>query len=211
MSQDHTNRSPATRDPHRSRASFVPNPTMTPRNPRASQHDLRPHRSADAVTLRAHRPLRPRSGRVGGSAAGRGRDERLQSTGLAVDLAIAHEAPQPRDPAGGRNQSLGPEPFGFGVGPFKARSGSAGVTVQHGYIVAEGSDTRSVDMTHSVSKSFLTNYRRPGSPGRAHRFGGRFRPRLHGSHRGIADVALVPVRKLVDHPRRKTGAGGERW
>ncbi len=74
----------------------------------------------------------------------------------AVDYAIAHEAPQPRDQEQGQNQSFGREPFGFGVGPFNVRSGAAGVIVRHGYIVAEWGDTRSVDMTHSVSKSFLT-------------------------------------------------------
>jgi CubicO group peptidase (beta-lactamase class C family) len=74
----------------------------------------------------------------------------------AVDFAIAHEAPQPRDQEQGQNQSFGREPFGFGVGPFKVRSGAAGVIVRHGYIVAEWGDTRSVDMTHSVSKSFLS-------------------------------------------------------
>ena len=75
----------------------------------------------------------------------------------AVDFAIAHEAPQPRDQERGQNQSFGRrEPFGFGIGPFKVRSGAAGVIVRHGYIVAEWGDTRSVDMTHSVSKSFLS-------------------------------------------------------
>ena len=74
----------------------------------------------------------------------------------AVDYAIAHETPQPRDQEKGQNQSFGLEPFGFGIGPFKAHKGPAGVIVRHGYIVAEWGDTRSVDMTHSVSKSFLT-------------------------------------------------------
>ena len=74
----------------------------------------------------------------------------------AVDYAIAHESTHPRDQEQGQNQSFGREPFGFGVGPFKVRSGAAGVIVRHGYIIAEWGDTRSVDMTHSVSKSFLS-------------------------------------------------------
>jgi CubicO group peptidase (beta-lactamase class C family) len=73
----------------------------------------------------------------------------------AVQYALAHEAPQPRDQEQGQNQSFGREPFGFSVGPYKVRSGAAGVILRHGYIVAEWGDTRSVDMTHSVSKSFL--------------------------------------------------------
>ncbi len=74
----------------------------------------------------------------------------------AVDYALAHEAPQPRDQEEGQNRSFGREPYGFGIGPFKARSGAAGVIVRHGYIVAEWGDTRRVDMTHSVTKSFLS-------------------------------------------------------
>ena len=74
----------------------------------------------------------------------------------AVQFALAHETSVARDQERSQNQSFGREPFGFGVGPFKVRSGAAGVIVRHGYIVAEWGDTRSVDMTHSVSKSFLT-------------------------------------------------------
>jgi len=75
----------------------------------------------------------------------------------AVDFAIAHETTVPRDQERSQNQSFGRrEPFGFGIGPFKVRGGAAGVIVRHGYIVAEWGDTRSVDMTHSVVKSFLT-------------------------------------------------------
>ena len=48
----------------------------------------------------------------------------------AVDYAIAHEADRPRDQEEGQNQSFGREPFGFGVGPFKVRSGAAGVIVR---------------------------------------------------------------------------------
>lgn len=74
----------------------------------------------------------------------------------AVQFVRAHETSRPRDQEQGQNQSFGREPFGFGVGPFKVHSGAAGVIVRHGYIVAEWGNTRSVDMTHSVSKSFLS-------------------------------------------------------
>ena len=74
----------------------------------------------------------------------------------AVDYAMTHETSQPRDQERGQNQSFGLEPFGFGIGPFKVHKGPAGVIVRQGYIVAEWGDTRSVDMTHSVSKSFVT-------------------------------------------------------
>ena len=74
----------------------------------------------------------------------------------AVQFALAHETSVPRDQERSQNQSFGREPFGFAVGPFKVRSGAAGVIVRRGYIVAEWGDTRSVDMTHSVAKSFLS-------------------------------------------------------
>jgi CubicO group peptidase (beta-lactamase class C family) len=77
--------------------------------------------------------------------------------GTAVEFALAHEAPQPRDQEEGQNRSFGREPFGFGIGPFKVRSGAAGMIVRHGYIVAEWGDTRRVDMAHSVTKSFLSS------------------------------------------------------
>ncbi len=82
----------------------------------------------------------------------------MSATGVqaAVDFALAHEAPQPRDQEEGQNRSFGREPFGFGIGPYKVRAGAAGVILRHGYIVAEWGDTRRVDMTHSVTKSFLS-------------------------------------------------------
>jgi CubicO group peptidase (beta-lactamase class C family) len=42
------------------------------------------------------------------------------------------------------------------VGPLKAMSGANGLIVRHGYIVAEWGDTAEVDMTYSISKSYLS-------------------------------------------------------
>jgi len=74
----------------------------------------------------------------------------------AVEYALAHETGVDRDQEWSQSQSFGREPFGHGIGPFKVRSGAAGVIVRHGYIVAEWGDTKRVDMTHSVTKSFLS-------------------------------------------------------
>ena len=52
--------------------------------------------------------------------------------------------------------SFGHEPHGQGIGPFKPRGGPAGLIVRHGYIVAEWGDPDRVDLTHSVTKSFLS-------------------------------------------------------
>jgi len=74
----------------------------------------------------------------------------------AVDFAIASESPGPRDLEAAHYRSFGREPHGDGIGPFKERGGAAGVVVRGGYIVAEWGDTRRVDMTFSVTKSFLS-------------------------------------------------------
>jgi CubicO group peptidase (beta-lactamase class C family) len=42
------------------------------------------------------------------------------------------------------------------VGPTKERGGPAGMIIKNGYIVAEWGDTKRVDMTFSVSKSYLS-------------------------------------------------------
>jgi len=74
----------------------------------------------------------------------------------AVDYALAHESPVPRDQEQSQVASFGREPFGHGIGPFKVRGGAAGLIVKDGYIVAEWGDVWRVDMTHSVTKSFLS-------------------------------------------------------
>ncbi|MDX1395297.1 MAG: serine hydrolase [Gemmatimonadota bacterium] len=67
-----------------------------------------------------------------------------ENTGNARDQEFAHQT------------SFAREPYGEGVGPFRVRGGPAGLIVKDGYIVAEWGDTRRVDMTYSVSKSFLS-------------------------------------------------------
>jgi CubicO group peptidase (beta-lactamase class C family) len=48
------------------------------------------------------------------------------------------------------------EPHPEIVGPFKDRGRQNGIILRHGYIVAEWGDTRRVDMTFSVAKSYLS-------------------------------------------------------
>ena len=74
----------------------------------------------------------------------------------AVAFALANESPAPRDLELAHHQTFGREPFGEPVGPFAARGDPAGIVVRRGYIVAEWGDTRRVDMTFSVTKSFLS-------------------------------------------------------
>ncbi len=75
---------------------------------------------------------------------------------LAVDFAVANEAKSPRSQELGQTQSFGREPFGEGIGLFKDRGDATGIVIRNGYIVAEWGAPDRVDMTHSVTKSFLS-------------------------------------------------------
>ena len=74
----------------------------------------------------------------------------------AIAFAKANEAKGPRDLESAHYQSFGREPFGEGIGPFKTRGDPTGVILRRGYIVAEWGDPHRVDMTFSVTKSFLS-------------------------------------------------------
>jgi CubicO group peptidase (beta-lactamase class C family) len=74
----------------------------------------------------------------------------------AVAFALANESRAPRDLLDNHRRSFGREPHGEAVGPFKDRGDPAGVILRHGYIVAEWGDPHRVDVTFSVTKSFLT-------------------------------------------------------
>ena len=74
----------------------------------------------------------------------------------AIAFHRAHESKAPRDLLQAHFQTFGREPFGEPVGPFRPRSEPTGVVVRRGYIVAEWGDPRRVDMTFSVTKSFLS-------------------------------------------------------
>ena len=76
----------------------------------------------------------------------------------AIDLAIFHESAKPRDMAEDQRTSFGAhEPMAEIVGPMKPRGDMTGVIVKGGYIVAEWGEPGRVDMTHSVTKSFLSS------------------------------------------------------
>ncbi|MFT3743155.1 MAG: serine hydrolase [Pyrinomonadaceae bacterium] len=75
----------------------------------------------------------------------------------AIDFAIASEAKGVRSQELGLTQSFGQAPFGELVGPTKDRGDATGVIIRNGYLVAEWGDPLRVDMTHSVTKSFLAS------------------------------------------------------
>ncbi|MDQ3634962.1 MAG: serine hydrolase [Acidobacteriota bacterium] len=74
----------------------------------------------------------------------------------AIDFAKANEAKAPRDQELGQAQTFGREPFGESVGPYETRGEMTGIIIKNGFIVAEWGEPFRVDMTHSVTKSFLT-------------------------------------------------------
>lgn len=79
--------------------------------------------------------------------------EKLQA---AVDFAIAQENPDTHDLAENIRRSFGREPHFEIIGPTRERGAANGMILRHGYIVAEWGDTQRVDMTFSVTKSFLS-------------------------------------------------------
>jgi len=84
---------------------------------------------------------------------------KLDSGALASAMAFAreHESKAPRDQALAQAESFGKaEPFDDIVGPMKTRGEPTGIIIYKGYIVAEWGEPKRVDMTHSVTKSFLS-------------------------------------------------------
>ena len=75
----------------------------------------------------------------------------------AVKFALAHESSAPRDLTIAHAATFGAaEPFDNPIGPIAPRSPMNGLIIRHGYVVAEWGDTRAVDMTFSVTKTFLS-------------------------------------------------------
>ena len=73
-----------------------------------------------------------------------------------VQAATSAEITANRNLAESIVASFGSEPFFSIIGPTKARGAASGVIVKNGYIVAEWGEPDRVDMTFSVTKTFLT-------------------------------------------------------
>ena len=74
----------------------------------------------------------------------------------AIAYAIEKESKTPRDLELNHYQSFGREPFGTAIGPLAPRGGATGVIVRKGYVVATWGDPTAVEITNSVTKSFLS-------------------------------------------------------
>jgi CubicO group peptidase (beta-lactamase class C family) len=75
----------------------------------------------------------------------------------AVDFALANEYSGSRDLRVAIHSSFGFEPYDEIVGPTKERGGPAGIILKDGYMVARWGDIHRVDMTFSVTKSYLSS------------------------------------------------------
>ena len=82
----------------------------------------------------------------------------LDATALqaAVDFAQTNEYSGPRDLRLAILESFSREPYHQLQGPTKERGGPAGMILKDGFVVAQWGDTRRVDMTFSVTKSYLS-------------------------------------------------------
>ena len=77
-------------------------------------------------------------------------------TDSAVSLALKYESRVERDLRIANIKSYSREPNYKIIGPMKQRGGPAGLIIRKGYIVAQWGDVNRVDMTFSVTKSFLS-------------------------------------------------------
>lgn len=75
----------------------------------------------------------------------------------AVRFAVAHETPWSRDLAAViANAYFEPPPWNAILGPVKPRGAPNGLITRHGHRIASWGDTRQVDMTFSIAKSYLS-------------------------------------------------------
>jgi CubicO group peptidase (beta-lactamase class C family) len=75
----------------------------------------------------------------------------------ASRFAIENEAKVDRNQELSQRDSFGKEPFGFGVGAFSERGEPTGLIIHKGYIIGKWGNPDAVEMTHSVTKSFLSS------------------------------------------------------
>jgi CubicO group peptidase (beta-lactamase class C family) len=74
----------------------------------------------------------------------------------AIQFAVANENPATKDLAVDLATTFGREPFDTPIGPVQPRGALNGLVIRHGLVVAEWGETARVDMTFSVTKSFLS-------------------------------------------------------
>ncbi len=74
----------------------------------------------------------------------------------AIEFHKQRESKNPKNLEVAHYQSFGKEPFGEGIGPFAERGPASGVVIRNGYMIAQWGEPERVDMTFSVTKSFVS-------------------------------------------------------
>jgi CubicO group peptidase (beta-lactamase class C family) len=75
----------------------------------------------------------------------------------AVAFAIAAENPAPKDMAIAIPEAFKNEaPYNKLIGPTSVRAAANGIVVKNGFVAAQWGDTARADMTHSITKTYLT-------------------------------------------------------
>jgi hypothetical protein len=74
----------------------------------------------------------------------------------AIEDAKKRETAAARDMAAYLAQILAPQPFPGLLGPWRDASGASGVVIHRGYLVADWGDPAAVELSFSVSKSYLS-------------------------------------------------------
>ena len=75
----------------------------------------------------------------------------------AIAYSVANENPSSKDVAEELTKTFGAREPNFKIlGPTQTRAALSGIVIHHGYVAAEWGDVSRSDMTHSVTKTFLT-------------------------------------------------------
>ncbi|HXV98043.1 MAG TPA: serine hydrolase, partial [Anaerolineae bacterium] len=82
------------------------------------------------------------------------KDDSIQA---AIRFAIENEIRNPRSMEESHYRSFGKEPFGAAIGPFADRGEPTGLIIYKGYVIASWGEPNRCDITHSVTKSFLSS------------------------------------------------------
>jgi CubicO group peptidase (beta-lactamase class C family) len=112
--------------------------------------------AAAAVQAAAQAPYYPAPGDAWEQRTPQQSGLRPAAVQAAVDRALASESASPRDLLENHRRTFGREPHGEAIGPFRDRGDASGLILKGGYIVAEWGDPHRVDVTFSVTKSFLS-------------------------------------------------------
>jgi len=80
-----------------------------------------------------------------------------QQLNQAISYAKSQESERPRDQALSSSLGFAREPYNQILGPTTVRDEQTGIILRHGYIAAVWGKPDKVDMTHSISKSFLSS------------------------------------------------------